>query len=152
MKSCLQGYINFLESLSPDNVEQLYEYVAEGIVFSDPFNKISGSKAYVDLLKDMFEKLDDVQFTVYESLYQEKDQLSGNLENNNTAYLYWNFSANSGATGKLNFDGSSRLVFNQDGKISSHQDFWDGLAVFQKIPILGAVLRIIKNKVSAHKD
>ena len=68
MKSCLQGYIDLLESLSLDNVEQLYEYVAEEIVFSDPFNRILGSKAYVGLLKDMFEKLDNVQFTVYESL------------------------------------------------------------------------------------
>lgn len=150
MKNCLQGYIDLLESLSLDNVEQLYEYVAEEIVFSDPFNKVSGSKAYVGLLKDMFEKLDNVQFTVYESLYQEKEQLVGNPENN-TAYLYWNFSANSGATGKLNFDGSSRLVFNQGGKISSHQDFWDGSVIFQKIPIFGAMLRAIKNKISYHK-
>jgi len=150
MKNCLQKYIDLLESLSPSNVEQLYEYVTEGMVFSDPFNKVSGAKAYVGLLKDMFEKLDNVQFTVYESLYQEKGQLAGNPENN-TAYLHWNFSANSGATGKLNFDGSSRLVFNRDGKISSHQDFWDGSVIFQKIPILGAILRAIKNKISYNK-
>lgn len=160
MENCLQGkiqgYIDQLESLSLDNVEQLHDYVAEDIVFSDPFNKVSGAKNYIGLLVEMFDKLDNVKFIVYESLYQEKVQLKdskeGNPKSNNVAYLYWNFSASSRSTGKLNFDGSSRLVFNQDGKIGSHQDFWDGLVTLNKIPLLGAILRWLKNRISYQKN
>ena len=143
MEYSLKGYVGLLESLCLDNVEQVYEYVTDDIVFLDPFNRVSGAKAYVSLLKEMFEKLDGVQFSVYEFLCQE---------DNNVAYIYWHFSADSRATGKLEFDGMSRLTLDEEGKISSHQDFWDGLVVLQKAPILGTILRKIKNKISYQKS
>ena len=144
MVNYLQEYISLLESLCPENVEQLYSYVTEDIVFSDPFNQLQGSRAYVELLTDMFEKLDNIQFTVHESSHHEKIH----FVDNSTVYLYWTFTANSRTTGQLSFDGTSRLKFDEHGKISSHQDFWDGLALLQEFPILGTILRAIKKRVS----
>lgn len=144
MANNLQEYILLLESLCPENIEQLYNYVTEDIVFSDPFNQLQGDRAYVELLKDMFEKLDDVQFTVHESSHHEKNHFI----DNSTAYLYWTFTANSRTTGQLSFEGTSRLKFDENGKISSHQDFWDGLALLQEFPVLGTILRTIKKRIS----
>lgn len=140
----LEEYIVLLESLCPENVEQLYNHVTKDVVFSDPFNQVQGAKAYVGLLTDMFEKLDNIQFTVHESSHHEKKH----FVDNSTVYLYWTFTANSSTTGPLCFDGTSRLKFDKNGKISSHQDFWDGLALLQKFPILGTILRAIKKRIS----
>lgn len=144
MVDYLQRYISLLESLCPENVEQLYSCVTEDILFSDPFNQVQGNGAYVRLLTDMFEKLDDIQFTVHESSHHEKIH----FVDNSTVYLYWTFTANSRTTGQLSFDGTSRLKFDEHGKISSHQDFWDGLALLQEFPILGTILRVIKKRIS----
>ena len=136
----LDHYITLLENLSPANLEQLRELVDNDIRFSDPFNEVAGVDAYLQLLRDMFQRLEDVRFTIRESVKQDR-----------IAYLYWTFSASSKITGKLHFQGTSRLLFAEDGRVVCHQDFWDSAAIYQQLPIIGILVRWLRKR-AAHRD
>lgn len=44
--------------------------------------------------------------------------------------------------------GMTHIRFNKEGKVSFHQDYWDsGANLFEKIPVLGAVIRKIKGRL-----
>ena len=50
---------------------------------------------------------------------------------------------------KSRFEGVSRMQINEEGKVISHIDYWDAAEnVYEKIPLLGAVLRFIKRKIA----
>jgi hypothetical protein len=42
--------------------------------------------------------------------------------------------------------GMSHVRYDAKGKVIFHQDYWDTGAVYEKIPVMGAVIRWIKNK------
>ncbi|WP_297188093.1 nuclear transport factor 2 family protein [uncultured Porticoccus sp.] len=135
--SGLTDYIRLLETLDRSNLEQLKGVLSEAVVFSDPFNQVNGADAYLALLREMFERLDSVSFTVHDS--QQQDTV---------AYLYWTFSGNSNVTGQLEFQGSSRLTFDASGKIVRHQDFWDSADLYEKVPVLGTLFRWLRRRVA----
>ncbi len=44
--------------------------------------------------------------------------------------------------------GITHIRFNQEGKVIFHQDYWDAAAnLFEKIPVLGGIIRAIKNRL-----
>ncbi len=135
----LDHYITLLESLSPANLGQLYELVCEDVRFSDPFNQVTGVEGYLELLGDMFQRLDEVRFTVHDC-----------VQKGPIAYLYWTFTASSKTTGRLNFQGTSRLLFAEDGRVASHQDFWDSAAIYQQLPIIGILMRWLQRRAAHH--
>ncbi|WP_438950816.1 nuclear transport factor 2 family protein [Porticoccus sp.] len=135
--SSLSQYIQLLETLEMSNLEHLRDVLSEDVVFTDPFNHVKGIDAYLALLTEMFERLDSVDFTVHHSQQQET-----------VAYLYWTFSGSSSVTGRLNFQGSSRLIFDETGKITQHQDFWDSADLYEKVPVLGALFRWLRRRVA----
>jgi len=135
--SGLTDYIHLLERLDRSNLGQLRAVLSEDVFFSDPFNQVNGTDAYLALLSEMFERLGSVSFTVHDS--QQQDAV---------AYLYWTFSGHSSVTGWLNFQGSSRLTFDVSGKINRHQDFWDSADLYEKVPVLGALFRWLRRRVA----
>jgi steroid Delta-isomerase len=44
----------------------------------------------------------------------------------------------------------SELTFDSDGKVARHIDYWDaGKHFYEKLPLLGALLRAIRRRVAA---
>lgn len=138
-QTALDHYIEVLQNLRLDTLEALANCCAEDVVFKDPFNHTQSKHAYLAVMKDMFESLNDVRFVVEEAEATEKG-----------AYLTWFFTANSRLTGTINVQGMSRIVFNAEGKVSQHMDYWDGSVVMEAIPLFGAMVRAIKKR-AAHK-
>ena len=135
--SSLDHYITHLESLSPSNLGQLRELVCDDIRFSDPFNDIIGADDYLALLNEMFDRLDDIRFTVHEVSREGM-----------VAHLYWTYSAGSRLTGQFSFQGSSRLVLADNGRVSRHQDFWDSAEVYGRLPLIGSLIRWLKRRTA----
>jgi len=49
----------------------------------------------------------------------------------------------------LSFAGMSELTFTADGKVARHIDHWDASkAFYEKLPLVGALLRAIRRRVS----
>ncbi len=138
-QQALAHYADVLQNLSVDTLIELSDCCSENVVFKDPFNSTHGRKQYLELLRDMFARLDNVSFEVQD---QEATSKSG--------YLTWVFSASSSATGPISVEGMSRIVFDQEGKVQQHYDYWDGSQIMEGIPVFGAVVRYIKKRAAYH--
>jgi hypothetical protein len=71
------------------------------------------------------------------------------VENGKDSYVRWLMQTRFKIMGQsldIESMGMSHLRFNEDDKIILHQDYWDSMQGFyQHIPILGGLLRWIKN-------
>ncbi|RTE65279.1 nuclear transport factor 2 family protein [Amphritea opalescens] len=133
----LNRYALLLSQLTAANVVELDPLVSETIYFTDPFNRLKGKANFLGLMSEMFEQLNNVSFEVFET------QIQGQ-----TGYLYWRFSASSSLTGAFSTEGTSRVCFNHQGLVVSHQDFWDASALIEQFPLLGRIIRYIRRRAA----
>lgn len=136
-QAILENYSALLGQLTKDKLGQLADFCSEDVLFKDPFNEHKGKQAYLAVLGDMFERLDNVQFQVYEVDVTEKG-----------GYLRWHFAAKSAATGLIKVEGVSWIAIDQDGLICEHIDYWDGSEAMTGIPLLGGLISWIKRRAA----
>lgn len=136
------AYVRFYEALSPATVADLQSVVHDDVRFKDPFNEVVGLKAYTALLNAMFRAAPDIQFEVLHTSYD-----------GDACFLRWNSRGTVKALGKDPWviQGMSELRFADDGRVISHIDYWDAAAQFyERIPVVGAIIRFIRRRVAAH--
>ena len=134
-------YGDFFENLSKEDTEESYGiFFDENSSFEDPFQKVQGLDAIYKVFEHMYTTLEDPKFTVNEI-----------VENESIAYLKWHFYFKlSKNEEEQSFVGVSRVEFDRLGKVISHVDYWDAASnVYEKIPLLGSLLRMIKRKLHA---
>jgi len=137
LQLALNKYMSFYENLNVDNLQQIDSIFTANAHFKDPFNDVFGIDKIHTVFKNMFSDLDKPTFLVDEVVL-----------NKNIAYLKWQFNAQLKDKPIL-IVGLSRVIFNDQGLVSEHVDYWDASEQFyMKLPILGSVLRFIQRKVS----
>lgn len=136
-----EDYAAFYEDLSSELAQEAYaRFFDDYSEFEDPFQKVKGLAAIHHVFVDMYEKLHAPRFVVDEVIADKE-----------VAYLKWQFIyALSAKQEQQSFTGVSRVTFTSTGKVLSHTDYWDaGQHVYEKIPILGSIIRLIKRKLHA---
>jgi len=135
----VKEYACFFENLrADDGIEHYKNIFAKDAIFEDPFQRVQGIEAIYKVFEHMFTSLQESKFKVLEIVCGE-----------NIAYLKWEFIFYRDAQ-YSSFEGVSRVVFDENQKVLSHIDYWDAAQnVYEKIPLLGSVLRYIKGKISA---
>ncbi len=137
LQRALNNYMSFYENLNVDNLQLIDSIFTANAHFKDPFNDVFGIDKIHTVFKNMFSDLDKPTFLVDEVVL-----------NKNIAYLKWQFNAQLKDKPIL-IVGLSRVIFNTQGLVSEHVDYWDASEQFyMKLPILGSVLRFIQRKVS----
>jgi steroid Delta-isomerase len=137
-----EAYVRFYEALSPETVSDLRSVVHEDIHFKDPFSDVVGVATYQALLVGMFNAAPDIRFKVLHCAYDGE-----------VCFLRWDSQGTLRVLGKDPWvvKGMSELRFAEDGRVISHIDHWDAASQFyERIPVLGAILRLIRRSVSAH--
>lgn len=141
MSTLANQYGKFFERLSQDNNQEFYEqFFDQNSLFEDPFQKVVGIEKIYKVFENMYTTLHDPKFVVQETIEKE-----------NVAYIAWHFvyALRPGAKREC-FRGISRVEFSKDAKVISHTDYWDAASnVYEKIPVLGTVLRYVKRKIHA---
>ena len=124
------------EEVSPEALGIIYD---DTVVFRDPFTEVRGIRAVHMVFQHMYETLDDPRFVIKEYVGDQ-----------DRAYVRWDFVFHfKGDTKENRFEGVSRIQMNAEGKIISHVDFWDAAEhIYEKIPLLGSVLRFVKRKIA----
>lgn len=140
MDNWLQGYSSALAGLHAENLHALDNYLDAGIEFKDPFNHSFSQAEFIAILEDMFTRLQAVSFDIHNQ-----------LQHGNQGMIHWTFCASSKVTGRIEFQGMSRIVANDQGKIVLHHDYWDGSVLMQKLPVLGLVIAKVRKKL-CHSD
>lgn len=139
MSSLLAAYGRAFETLTPDTVEDLLALVDPAVRFRDPFNEVTGRAAMGRILRHMFVTTEQPQFVVH---HQAMAQTTG--------YLRWTFRARVRGLGIWSVDGVSEVQVSADGLVIAHVDHWDAAEQFyQRLPVVGAVLRLIKRRLTA---
>lgn len=133
------AYISFFENINKQTKKEEYEKVFhKDARFKDPFHDVQGLEKIYNVFQDMYLKLDNPKFKILEV-----------VKKSNIIYIKWDFEFQfKGKTEKQNFEGVSRVEFNEEGKAISHIDYWDSVEnLYEKIPLLSSFLRFIKNRI-----
>lgn len=142
MNDAVQRCVRYFESLDPEALERIADIYAGDAHFSDPFNDVSGLSAIKAVYAHMFQQLDHPHFVVTET-----------IATGNAAFLAWEFRFRLRSRPGVPqcIAGASRLRLNSAGLIVDHRDYWDAAEqVYEKVPVLGAVLRAIKRRIATH--
>lgn len=134
--------VSFFETLHEEvSFEAFGTIYDDAVVFKDPFNEVKGVRAVYRIFQEMYQNLDDPRFIISDYI-ENQDQ--------SIAYVRWDFIFHFKGDKKENrFEGVSRLEMNAEGKVISHVDFWDAAEhIYEKIPLLGSVLRFVKRKIA----
>lgn len=134
-----QNYANFFENIDEHTtIDEFRNYFDEKAYFKDPFHEVVG----IDSIYEIFQKM-------YHNLYNPKFEIDEVIVNKTTAYIKWDFIFCFKNEKEIQrFSGVSRIVFNKEKKVISHEDFWDAAEnIYEKIPLLKYFIKLVKNKI-----
>ncbi len=141
----LDRLIDFYHTLSPESVDRLPELYSADAYFKDPFNEVRGAASIQRIFTHMYEQVEAPQFVVSERVVDAHGAL-----------LVWEFSfrLRGAGTGTAQcIRGASHLKFDAEGKVRYHRDYWDAAEeLYMKLPLIGTLMRILRNKLTAHKN
>lgn len=131
----------FFETLTKTSVADLPLIYAPGARFKDPFNDVKGCAAISAIFSHMFVALEAPRFVVIERIIQ-----------GGQCFLTWEFRfrfKNYQQTTEQVILGASHIVFNEQGLVSLHRDYWDAAEeLYEKLPIVGSVMRWLKRRAN----
>lgn len=136
---------HFFETLKQEIPVQAFESIySHEVRFKDPFNEVLGIEAVHGIFAHMYQTLDNPRFVIKEFLEKKEP------EKENIIYVQWDFIFQFKNEKEENsFEGLSRLEIDKNDKIITHTDYWDAAEhVYEKLPLLGSLLRFIKRKIS----
>lgn len=136
----LERLVAYFESLTPGSLRHIGEHYAEDAYFKDPFNEVRGITGITRIFEHMFVQVHEPRFKV-----TDRFRAGG------SAFLAWNFTFRSKPGAQVTtVCGSSHLRFDETGKVSYHRDYWDVAGeLYEQVPVLGALLRVLRRRLSA---
>lgn len=137
----LARYAALFERIAPQDLERLDEYFAPEARFADPFTDVRGLAQIRRVFERMFETCRDVRFVV-----------SNRFVSNGTGCLVWTMTFRPAGrllgTRSVRIEGASHLRFDETGLLLEHVDYWDAGVVYARLPLLGALVRFVRNRIA----
>ncbi len=133
--------IRFFEHLQPGDVVRMSEIYAPQARFKDPFNDVVGTEAIAAVFHHMFASLHEPRFVVTQAVVQGQQ-----------AFLTWafHFRFQRFSPGRAQvIQGGSHLVFDAQGRVTLHRDYWDAAEeLYEKLPVVGALMRWLRRQAN----
>ena len=140
-RQATQNLASFFAMLSPQNVSQLHTIYDAQATFKDPFNEVTGLPEIQRIFRHMYVALDQPHFVI-----------TGQLVDGAQAFLTWEFRfrfKRFDTTTVQAVRGGSHVVFNEQGLVTLHRDYWDAAEeLYEKLPVLGGVMRWLKKRAN----
>jgi hypothetical protein len=137
-----QNLASFFETLSLQSVSQLHTIYDAQARFKDPFNEVQGLPAIEGIFRHMYVALDQPHFVI-----------TGQLVDGAQAFLTWEFRfrfKRFDTTTLQAVRGGSHVVFNEQGLVTLHRDYWDAAEeLYEKLPLVGGVMRWLKKRANS---
>lgn len=131
----------FFENLSPHSVAQLHTVYDPQARFKDPFNEVQGLPDIERIFQHMYVALDQPHFVVTTQVVDGAQ-----------AFLTWEFRfrfKRFDTTTLQAVRGASHVVFNAQGLVTEHRDYWDAAEeLYEKLPVLGGLMRWLKKRAN----
>jgi len=132
-----ERYIAFCEGMIPGQLDHLEEFCAADIHFRDPFHEVTGVAAYRRVLEKMFQDVGQPAF-----------QVTGHALAGEVCYLRWSFAFSRANGQTMRILGMSEVHFNAEGRVTAHFDYWDAGQVYESVPLLRGLVRLVKRRLS----
>lgn len=137
-KEALDRFISFYAVFSGDVIKSRVRSVyAQNAYFRDGYKEVLG----IDNIEAYF--LKSAQ-TIHECTFDIEDVAvhEGNY------YLRWimNLTTKRWKDDPIRAVGMSHVRFDANGMIIFHQDYWDTSVIYEKVPLMGSVIRLIKQQ------
>ena len=140
-RQATQKLATFFETLSPQSVTQLNTVYHAQATFKDPFNEVQGLPEIERIFRHMYVALEQPHFVV-----------TGQVVDGSQAFLTWEFRfrfKRFDTTTLQAVRGASHVVFNEQGLVTMHRDYWDAAEeLYEKLPVLGGVMRWLKKRAN----
>lgn len=134
----LQPLAEAFVQLSPQSLPALAQWYAVDVHFKDPFHDVCGVDAVQRIFAHMFDALDAPRFEVHEA-FGDAHQ----------AFLTWTLRFER-AGRCMQIRGGTHLVFDPQGRIQVHRDYWDAAEeLYAKLPLLGGLMRWLARRLQA---
>ena len=131
----------YFEKLTPDGVAQLPDLYDGQARFKDPFNEVQGLAEIERIFRHMYVALNGPHFVI-----------TGQLVDGAQAFLTWEFRFRFKRFDTQTLQvvrGGSHLLFNDQGLVTLHRDYWDAAEeLYEKLPLLGGVMRWLKKQAN----
>jgi steroid Delta-isomerase len=140
LKPHVARVVTLFETLTPADVARLPLYYSPAIQFKDPFNEVRGVAEVQRIFDHMFSALSSPRFVVHHVVSQ-----------NEHCFLTWDmhFRLQRFTGAPQSIRGASHLVFDINGLVVRHRDYWDAAEeLYQKLPVLGALMRWLQRRVN----
>ena len=126
----LKKFFNLSYGEKPPSREEWESLYNEKVKFIDPTQVKEGIDAYINSQEGLIRRCDDI--------FLESHSIA---INKNIAFVEWTMGLKIKGLEFL-YDGTTRLIFDEKGKIIEHRDYFDFCSgTFGKIPIIGAFFR-----------
>jgi hypothetical protein len=133
--------VAYFENLSPQSMAQLGQHYTAQARFKDPFNDVTGLPEIARIFKHMFVALIGPRFVVTQQVCQGAQ-----------CFLTWEFRFQFRAYHKGEEQvilGASHLVFDAQGLVTLHRDYWDAAEeLYEKLPLVGSLMRWLKRRAN----
>ena len=138
----VERLVQFFERLQPQDLPCLPEIYAPEARFKDPFNEVQGLPAIEHIFAHMFVALDTPHFIVTERIVQGQQ-----------CFLVWDFRFRFKRFDTQSWQtvrGGTHLVFNGQGLVTLHRDYWDAAEeLYEKLPLVGGLMRWLKRRANS---
>ncbi len=135
----LQTLAQFFETMQAADVPRLRTLYRQDAYFKDPFNEVHHIEDIERIFARMFEDLLDPRFVI-----------TGTVLQDSKAFLTWNFHfrLQRSPSDEQCIRGCSQVLFDDDGLVESHRDYWDAAEeLYEKLPIIGSLMRWLKRRI-----
>lgn len=127
-------FSDFKSGATEANIRSVY---AENLYFNDTLKIVEGIDELVQYMTESAESVDGTTVEILEVIRGDEDY-----------FIRWSMKMDLNIKGSESFShsvGMSQLRFNEAGKITFQQDFWDSSeAFFEHIPVLGRFVKKVK--------
>ena len=138
-KEVIQNFISFYTIFSEERIsENVSDLYAENAYFRNGFRELLGIENIESFFLSAIEVVHECSLDFLDVIHQ-----------NGEYYFRWIMRLTLKRDKRKIYKilGMSHVRFNQEGKIIFQQDFWDTGRIYQGLPILGSIIRWIKNRI-----
>ena len=132
----------FFETLTPQTLAGLADIYAADARFKDPFNDVQGLDAIRGVFAHMFVALRQPRFVITRQVTQGND-----------CFITWDFYfylGNYRRDVEQKIAGATHLVFDSEGRVQVHRDYWDAAEeLYEKLPLVGSLMRWLKRRANS---
>jgi len=136
----IRDFIDFYKVFSRETVQSKVRQVyAPNGYFRDPFHEVTGIDAIEHYFLASTETIEDCRFDMQDVARNQRNY-----------YFRWTMRLKTkrDPANPIEAIGVTHVRFDDQGRVVFHQDYWDaGSVVYERVPVLGALIRFVKARV-----